>query len=70
MEPNPNNKNKDIDIEVECDNAEQAFTESKETGHTKLRCLKCGGNFHFYEAGNSYEIWCENNDFDMTFRGI
>jgi hypothetical protein len=58
------------DLEIECDNAQEAFSEFKRIGSTIRRCLKCNGQFHFYEVGSSYKVWCENNDFDMTSRGV
>jgi hypothetical protein len=60
----------ELEIEIECENAHKAFSDFKRTGSTNRRCLKCGGQFQFYEAGNSYEVWCENNDFKDSVRGI
>jgi hypothetical protein len=70
MDTNSNATINSENLEIEHDNAEDAFIEFEETGHTNRRCLRCGGKFHFYEAGNSYQIWCENNDFKITVRGL
>jgi xanthine dehydrogenase molybdopterin-binding subunit B len=70
MDTNSNATINNENLEIEHDNAEDAFIEFEETGHTNRRCLRCGGQFHFYEAGNSYQIWCENNDFKITVRGL
>ena len=50
--------------------AEKAAFEKKETGTTDKRCLRCGGNYQLYEAGNSYEITCDGCNFKETVRGI
>jgi hypothetical protein len=70
MDTNSNATINNENLEIEHDNAEDAFIEFEETGHTNRRCLRCGGQFHFHEAGNSYQIWCENNDFKITVRGL
>ena len=59
-----------ISIEAECDNAEEAFIEFRRIGSTNRHCLKCGGNFIFHDVGNAYKIWCENNDFEVSVRGL
>jgi xanthine dehydrogenase molybdopterin-binding subunit B len=70
MDMNSNTAINNENLEVEHDNAEDAFIEFEEAGRTNRRCLRCGGQFHFYTAGNSYRIWCENNDFEITVRGL
>lgn len=62
---NPHNSS-----EEEFDNAEEAYREFKLFGKTQRKCLKCGGCFIFYESQSGYAIYCENNDFNMTVRGI
>jgi hypothetical protein len=70
MDMNSNTVIDNENLEAEHDNAEEAFIEFRETGSTERRCLRCGGEFLFHDVGNAYKIWCENNDFQITCRGL
>lgn len=60
----------EVDREDELENAHEAVLELRSTGKTERRCLKCGGRFLFYDGGSGFRIWCENNDFEESLRGI
>ncbi len=57
--------------EQEWENADQAVLDFRATGQTQRQCLRCGGNFKFFDAGNSFHISCEREGcFEETLRGI
>jgi DNA-directed RNA polymerase subunit RPC12/RpoP len=64
------NDNRIVDQEAEFLHAEEAYEEYVQTGRTKLRCLRCGGQFIFQGGASGHEIRCENSDFKITCRGI
>jgi hypothetical protein len=62
--------NPDIDPELEDENAYKALEEFRNTGQSARRCLRCGGKLPIYDGGSGYRVWCENEDFSITVRGI
>lgn len=74
IQPNQSNVERRLTVppqEVEWGNADQAVLEFRATGETTRRCLRCGGNFKFFDAGSAFRIRCEREGcFDETVRGI
>lgn len=61
----------EVDFYAEMENAELAWAEVEQTGKTARRCLRCGGEYQFQDAGSGYKIQCKTPAcFVVTVRGI
>lgn len=56
---------------AEVDNADLAAEELARDGHTKLRCLRCGGELLLERVSGGYTVRCKaENRIVLTARGL
>lgn len=61
----------EVSKEQERKNADEAVLDFRATGQTLRHCLRCGGDFNFFDGGSSFSIICQTEGcFEETLRGI